>query len=372
LHFASQNNTNRGHSWHFYFVGLLLLYWCNYITIAKRNPKAILKMKISLIIPTVNRSNCLKYSLPTFINQSLDTSSYEIIVIDNNSEDDTRNVVPAIMKNCKCNWKYCIEKNQGLHYARNRGILEAKSEIVVFGDDDILASENWLKCILDEYSTNENAGIVGGKILPQWEEEPPKWVYDWGNEKTHTVFAYLDNGDQRLSKGKNPLFGCNFSIRKDLAIKIGGSLPDVFPKNMIHLSGSGENGMIDQVYQLGYEIVYLSDAVVKHSISASRMTLDYFMERYKRFAIENVYTKIHKTKSNFEMISQCCIVLFSSFYRLLKSQFSLKSKINKKYFIKIMRQYYLSEMTQSFRILRKRQLYKYITKNSYLAELMVK
>lgn len=329
-------------------------------------------MKISLIIPTYNRSKYLTFSLPSFINQSLDASNYEIIIVDNNSDDDTKEIVSEIMRNCRCTWKYCIERNQGLHYARNRGILEANSEVVVFGDDDIIASKNWLQFLFNEYSSNANAGIVGGKILPQWEQKPPKWVFDWGDEKTHVVFAYLDNGDKRLSEGKSPLFGCNFSIRKDLAIKIGGSLPDTFPKNMKHLSGSGENGMIDQIFQLGYEIVYLPDVQVFHYVNSSRMTIDYFIDRYERLGIEKVYSELRTTGCYCGLIYRGFIILLNSFYRMIKSQLSPRTKINKQYFKKIMRKYYLSQIIQSIRALCNKQLYHHIKRKNYLSELQLK
>ena len=334
-------------------------------------------MKISLIVPTYNRAEFLKKALPSFVNQTIDNKDYEILVIDNNSTDNTKHIVENFKKNFQnFRIKYFFEKNQGLHFARNKGISEAQGEIIVFGDDDIVASENWLEKIKQEF-LDEKVGIVGGKILPIWNFEPPEWIYDYGTDKIHTVFAYLDLGKDKKNLEKEYVFGCNFAIRKNLALKVGGSPPDTFPKKLNFLSGPGEALMVDRVRCLGYKIVYLPEAVVFYHVDSSRITLNYFIDRYERLAIEDVYTvfrrykKITATKI---LLKNALINLFKIYFlqfknvlrMFLKKKYLPLNKVNPKYFIIIEKKRWQYTILQIFRVLLNPKLYKYIIKDNYL------
>jgi len=319
-------------------------------------------IKISLVIPTYNRSEYLKKSLPTFLNQTMDNYLYEIILVDNNSTDNTKEIANELLKNAKCSWQYVSEPRQGLHNARNTGIRLAKGSIIVFGDDDIMAENNWLKTLLEEFEQHPKTGIAGGKILPKWTKEPPEWIYDYGTKEFHGIFAYFDIGKERKILGKNEyVVGCNFAIRKDLALKIGGSQPDTFPSSLMYLSGYGECGMIRDVGKLGADIVYLPEALVYHHADASRATIEYFIDRYKRWAIENVYY-------NFRYFPKKRAII-----RILKNakdnfKISLKKnvdKINPNYYKLIMYNYSKMIIIQLLRVLIDKKLYNYIVKESY-------
>jgi GT2 family glycosyltransferase len=187
-----------------------------------------------------------------------------------------------------------FEPRQGLHHARNRGILEAQGDIVVFGDDDIVAGAGWLTALLREFDSDPRVGVVGGKILPLWDRPPDPWIYDYGSDKIHPVFAYLDYGDERAELERQYLFGCNFAIRRMLAVTVGGSFPDTFPKRLRHLSGTGECAMTDRARERGYKVVYAPAALVHHHADASRASLAYFMERYRRWAVEEAFIQFRQ------------------------------------------------------------------------------
>jgi len=332
-------------------------------------------IKISLIVPTYNRADYLKFSLPTFVHQSLDKSLYEILVIDNNSTDKTKEITFEILGNSKRNWKYIFEGNQGLHYARNRGIVEAKGEIIIFGDDDIEADYQWLESIYSEFKNNERAGVVGGKILPKWSSEPPEWIYDYGTKKIHGVFAYLDLGEERRAIYNCFIFGCNFAIRKNIAIQIGGSPPDTFPGKLKYLSGRGECGMIESTMKLNYDIIYIPEASVLHNADSSRTTLKYFVDRYERWAIEEAYAVYRKNSSKIKastiLMKSALMKLISVFIAALKQATSRNKlyKINPTYFRIIQIKSGLMTIRQVLRVLSSNSLYSYIKKENYLDEL---
>lgn len=324
-------------------------------------------MRVSLIVPTYNRANFLKHSIPSFINQSLDKDLYEIIVVDNNSNDDTKEVVNTLLKNTKVQWRYVFEPDQGLHNARNTGILEGKGDIIVFGDDDIVAPENWLELILKEFDSNEKAGVVGGKVLPIWSEEPPKWIFDYGSDKLHFVFAFLNYGEQRIVLEKQNLLGCNFALRKDIALKTGGSYPDTYPKSLKHLSGRGECAIVENVRNLNYEIIYLPDAYIHHHIDASRISLEYFIDRYERLAVEHIYNFFRNMRKAEAVIK----VLQLYFKTISKLDKRAKRRINPEFYIKIQKEYAKTLLKQTIRVLYDKNLHNHIIREHYLKESVI-
>ena len=116
-------------------------------------------MKISVIIPTFNRSESLIRTLKVFfINQEMD-NQYEIIVSDNNSTDNTKKIVSEfISKNKNIKIKYHFEKEQGVHFARNSAAKISKGRILYFTDDDMEADPNLLSEMLNFFNENPNLG----------------------------------------------------------------------------------------------------------------------------------------------------------------------------------------------------------------------
>lgn len=327
-----------------------------------------MKIKLSVIIPTYNRSEYLNKSIPTLINQSLSKSKYEIIIIDNNSSDDTKIVVEQLLKNTKYNWRYVFEPHPGLHNGRNRGFLEAMGKIVVFGDDDIEADRDWLKNIFDEFETNNKAGVVGGKIIPIWSKSPPKWIELFEKKGCCAPLSYLDYGKKRKVLDNRYLYGCNIAFRKDLAIQAGGSRPDMPTYKLRKYIGSGETGLTKAIKKLKYQVVYLPKAFVYHHIPKERLKFNYLLMRRRRFAISDIYTSLH---SNFSLKKFITLFLNSlrkfakvNFIYIFTKPTGLKLKINK-----LDRVYYDEQIKQFFRIIFSNKLRKHIKEKDHFKEL---
>ena len=119
-------------------------------------------MSISCIIPTLNRSALLKNTIKTLINQTISPDIYEIIVVDNGSVDDTKEILQNIMKEtANRQIRYIFDPEPGLVTGRHRGALEAKGELLVFVDDDIEATSGWLQAILETFKS-PRVELVGG------------------------------------------------------------------------------------------------------------------------------------------------------------------------------------------------------------------
>ena len=135
-------------------------------------------MKVSVIIPTYNRENILPLTLESLKMQDFSKDEYEIIIVDNNSTDNTEFVVRQYIYECNAcvNIRYVKEVRQGDVYARNTGAAIANGVYLFFTDDDANFDSNWISCmvnILDEYP---QVAMVGSRIAILWDEKPDTWV----------------------------------------------------------------------------------------------------------------------------------------------------------------------------------------------------
>lgn len=143
---------------------------------------------ISVVVCTFNRADMLADCLRSLVEQSLDKGCYEVIVVDNNSTDNTRDIAESFIKELP-NFRLVTEQVQGLAHARNRGWVEARGEYVAYIDDDGRAVPDWLDRIVKSFETVAPKPVaVGGEIHPFYEMSPPAWFTDdfelrtWGSK----------------------------------------------------------------------------------------------------------------------------------------------------------------------------------------------
>ncbi|MDD5194121.1 MAG: glycosyltransferase, partial [Candidatus Omnitrophica bacterium] len=147
---------------------------------------------ITVIVCTYNRSLSLKRTLFALIKQE-PVISFDIIVVDNNSCDDTTSVAEEISKKSPIPLRYYREEKQGVAHARNRGAHEAKGRYIAYIDDDVVPDKNWLKSLVDCLeSQNPKPSCIVGKIELVWEGHKP----DWFPEEYETILGRYDFGNQ--------------------------------------------------------------------------------------------------------------------------------------------------------------------------------
>ena len=251
-------------------------------------------MYLSVIIPTRNRANTLYRTLDSISNQTLPAREFEVIIIDNGSTDNTRETIEEF-RNKLPNLRYFYETSPGLHIGRHKGLKEADSDILVYGDDDIKAFPTWLQGIKESFSDNQVV-LVGGKVLPHFEESPPDWLLNmWNRENEHgkilTYLSILDLGEKVKEINPYYVFGCNYSIRKNILIDAGGFHPDSFPPDLIKYRGDGEGYVSKYIMEKKYKTMYNPGASVYHLISKDRITLEYFCKRAYNEGISDSYSQ---------------------------------------------------------------------------------
>lgn len=175
-------------------------------------------IRISAVISTYNKSELLKGAIKSLIDQTLPKEQYEILVVDNNSTDNTKGVV-ASFKHIE-NLRYLFEAGQGHNYARNCGLNNSNAEYICYMDDDARAEEHLLERILYAFDTIvPKPTSVGGQILPFYLEAKPIWFKDEYEIRTKGTTARFLKNDGSEWFGFS---GSNFSLPVNIIRENGG------------------------------------------------------------------------------------------------------------------------------------------------------
>ncbi|HKU50949.1 MAG TPA: glycosyltransferase family A protein, partial [Nitrospira sp.] len=227
---------------------------------------------ISVVLCTHNRANLLPAVLSGLIAQSLTTSAYEIIVVDNASTDDTSAVLRKIQVQVPtAPIRLLYEPIQGLGYARNTGWSNAQGRYVAFIDDDCLPAKNWLQVLLDCFQElKPEPWSVGGKIIPVYDRPKPPWFKDAYETDTW--------GDQpRALQERESFTGCNMSWRKDILERYGG-FNVTYDMKGASLSLAGDTELYRRIWSRSGSdcfFYYTPQAVMHHTIDPYKMTVSY-------------------------------------------------------------------------------------------------
>ena len=197
-------------------------------------------MKASVIVPTYNRSDVILRSLQTWSNQSISAADFEIIVVDNNSTDNSAVLIQNFIKDSP-NFKYIKESKTGSTSARHAGAKLAQADVLIFADDDGLFNSTCIEEILKVYQSNENIAAVAGKIDILWDKKPPEWIKPY-----EFMLGKLDYASEVLIGTDLYLNGGLFSIKKRVFEEFGGFNPDLIGE---YLVGDGDTGLVIKLHK---------------------------------------------------------------------------------------------------------------------------
>ena len=237
-----------------------------------------MSLDFTVIIPTYNGASCLPRVLDRLRKQT-DTQKivWEIIVVDNNSTDETA----AVVREYQNNWqrpyalKYCLETEQGAAFARKRGVKEALASLIGFLDDDNVPELDWVKAAYQFSQEHPNAGAYGSQIHGDYEIEPPP-----NFKRIEPFLAITERGaDPLLYNPKLKLLppSAGLVVRKEAWLQSIPShciLSGRVPGSML----TGEDlEVIAYIQQAGWEIWYNPNMEIVHKIPSSRLTRDYLI-----------------------------------------------------------------------------------------------
>jgi glycosyltransferase involved in cell wall biosynthesis len=244
-------------------------------------------MDLTVIICTWNRAKSLAVVLESLAACVVPEGfQWEVLVVDNNSKDETRAVCEAFASRNPGRSRYLFHGTQGKTNALNAGIREARSEYLALTDDDLTVDPHWVAEIYEAFRRYDCAA-VGGKIVPVWNCKKPSWIAFDGPYR-HPAYGGIvnfDKGDLDV-KLKATAIGANMGLRKSIFEKYGPYRTDL---NRINdLLGGEDTEYCRRIMQAGESLMYTPKAIVYHPVERHRTTRKYFRSmafHYGRWSI---------------------------------------------------------------------------------------
>ena len=233
------------------------------------------RMNLSIILCTYNRSELLRKALDSVAASILPQSvEWEVLVVDNNSHDQTREVVQDFCDRHPSRFRYVFEARQGKSYALNTGIRKAHGDILAFVDDDVTVDPTWLQNLTSALHNGEWCG-AGGRIVLKWPPSLPGWLSVEGPLARHGLPGFDHGPDAKELIG--PPFGANMAFRKEVFEKHGAFRADLGPNPDSEIR-SEDTEFGRRVLAAGERLRYEPSAVVYHPVPEERITRKHLLK----------------------------------------------------------------------------------------------
>lgn len=242
---------------------------------------------ISIFIPTGNRASSLQKVLESLVAQTY--TDFEVLIVDYKSKDNTDKVIDSFRK--KLELQYIEQKDKGLSKAANLALTQAKGEIFIRTDDDVVMSPGWLQAIHNSFKDAKVGGVTGPTVIPKeyatnrdlfvfeekfkkgnlfWKligklyfgyfmEGTPRRVSHWFRSGAFGIGSNFEEATKEPVHEITNLEACNFSVRTALLRKVGG-FDAVY-------GGVGEYHEADAAFKikaLGYKLIFNPKAYLNH------------------------------------------------------------------------------------------------------------
>jgi glycosyltransferase involved in cell wall biosynthesis len=230
-------------------------------------------MQLDVVIPTYNRSGLLKKALHSLLNARIpSTLEVQITVVDNNSTDDTREVILAEQAKASRPIAYVFEKRQGRSPALNAGVAATTGSHVGFIDDDEEVDESWYEQIVSVFSDPE-VDFIGGPYIPRFESAIPEWL----PREYNSVIGAVDGGTKRVPFDRNYpgiLMGGNAVFKREILEKVGPYSTSLGRSGNRLLSCEDEE-MYERLLAAGARGWYVPELIIYHFVPTERLTKRY-------------------------------------------------------------------------------------------------
>lgn len=234
--------------------------------------------EVSVVLSTYNRAHVLPRALDSLAQQSFPPECYEVLIVDNNSNDGTRQIGESFCARFS-HFRYVFEPKQGLSHARNTGIRVARASLIAFTDDDVRASSDWVSTIAALFREHPEVACVGGKVLPSWPGLPPRWL----TREHWAPLALLDYGDAPVRIGDDQrlcLIGANCAFRREVFDRIGLYSPHV--QAVVREVATEDHELLLRLWRAGGLCLYSPALVITAEIDAARMRRRYHRRWHRR------------------------------------------------------------------------------------------
>lgn len=248
---------------------------------------------VSVVICTRNRAGLLEKAVRSLLPE-LDEES-ELLIVDNGSTDETPELCVRLARENSL-IRIFRELTLGISVTRNLALREARGTWVIFMDDDALVEPGWLPAYKTFFKRPEaeKAGSAGGPVLPLYEVPAPNWLPE------ATPPPQAPGGIWRCRPGEN-VTGCNFAVRRDLALAAGA-----FNPALGHCGAKpgayDEIELIERLVRAGHEVWWVNDARVQHLVAAGRLRLKWQLSCAYQVGVCSAIRKLNQKKRKTDRI----------------------------------------------------------------------
>jgi len=230
----------------------------------------------TVVICTHNRADLVAQSVEAALGET-HAAGGDVVVVDNASTDGTPEVLRTLAARLPGAFRVVAEPQLGLSVARNRGLAEARGDVVAYLDDDAVPRPGWLAALLQPYR-DPTIVAVGGRIVLRFPGNPPPWL----SREIHSALSAFDLGPtpRRVRYGEATYpFGANISFRVATARAAGGFSARVGPLGR-HQLVHDETDLCYRLEHAGGTVWYAPDAVVDHHVLPERLTPHWMLRRH--------------------------------------------------------------------------------------------
>ena len=227
--------------------------------------------EVSVVLCTYNRANLLSGSVRSLLAQGAPTPDFELLVVDNNSTDGTRELVEQFADR-DGRVRYIFEPHQGLSYARNTGIREARGRFIAFFDDDLLAPPDWVSAIIRAFREFPTVDLVGGRLLPRWPLDPPSWL----TPDHWAPLALADHGAQPIIvTAERPIALVGAGACRRALFEAVGTFATDFQRVRDSIGSLEDHDFMLRVLRTGRRALYDPRLTLMADVQPSRLDRDY-------------------------------------------------------------------------------------------------
>jgi glycosyltransferase involved in cell wall biosynthesis len=286
-------------------------------------------MDFTIAIPTYNGASRLPLVLDRLrLQVDLETVTWEVIVVDNNSTDETKQIVETYQENFPCPLTYCFEPQQGAGYARKLAIQEAQSELIGFLDDDNIPNLNWIKAAIEFAQDHPQAGAIGSQIHPDLDQPPHPDL-----KPLLPYFAICEWGPKPFEYDRMLPPSAGLVVRRQAWLEcvpektiLNGRTQDNF------LTGEDIEALAYIKRKGSWEIWYNPAMEMNHKILISRLEKDYLVNFFRGIGLSRYVTRTAGVSERWKCMGLFILYLFSDAYKLLRhffhTGFRLKNSVS--------------------------------------------
>lgn len=240
----------------------------------------VVEPRFTVAICTRNRAKQLQAALLSIVAAEPPGVSWELIVVDNGSTDDTPAVIASFTDRLPI--RRAWQPIAGLSNARNKAVAEARGSYILWTDDDVLVRPTWLRAFADAFTQHPDAAIFGGAILPHYEEPVVPWFVA-AEDQLRTMLAYRAFSGE-VDPTHMPFGGCyavraaeqrQFAYDPELGVAPGRRV------------GGEETAVLEAIYAAGGRGIWVEDGIVDHIISQERQTIAYIVHFYRAHGLQH-------------------------------------------------------------------------------------